>query len=136
MTQNTAAAELIADCRYCDQRHGARFLCDPAARVLEALYAQGQRFDQPVVEFPEPLNGADVFGPDTVLLAQFLVKAAVTDVAGVQRPVLIFTGIDSDGRQLPHWLYPGDAAGIRRAITLVSDLGEMAIRRAAEASSS
>jgi hypothetical protein len=124
--------ETITECRYCEKRHGAQFLCDPARRVLDALYAQGQRFDMPVVEFPEPINHADAFGEGTVLVAQVVVKAAIVPVAGVPRPVLIFTGRDSDGGVLPNWLYCASPADIKRVVQLVADMGEMAIRRARE----
>jgi len=125
-------ADVITECRYCEQEHEPTLLCDPAKRVLDALYAQGQRFDTPTVEFPEPINHADAFGEGTVLVAQVMVKAAITPVAGVLRPVLIFTGRDSDSRPLPNWLYCASAADIRRVIRLVADMGEMAIRRARE----
>ena len=120
----------ITECRYCDQRHDATFLCAPARRVLDALYAQGQRFDLPTVEFPEPINGADAFGEGTVLVAQVVVKAGLIPVAGVTRPVLVFTGRDSDGKVLPQWLYCASAGEIRKVVKLVADMGEMAIRRA------
>ena len=123
---------ITAECRYCEQQHEPTLLCDPAKRVLDALYAQGQRFDMPAVEFPEPLNHADAFGDGTVLVAQVIVKAAITDVAGVNRPVLIFTGRDSDGKPLPNWLYCGAASEVRKIVKLVADMGEMAIRRARE----
>jgi hypothetical protein len=118
------------DCRYCEQPHDRDLLCDPARRVLDALYAQGQRFDMPTVEFPDPVSHADAFGSGTVLVAQVVVKAAVTEVAGVPRPVLVFTGQDSDGRLLPQWLYCGAASEVRKIVKLVADMGEMAIRRA------
>lgn len=75
----------VITCRYCDERHGDLLLCAPAKRVLDALYAQGQRFDMPTVEFPEPVNHADAFGEGTVLVAQVVVKAATVPVAGVPR---------------------------------------------------
>lgn len=123
----------VAECRYCEQRHGPDFLCDPARRVLDALYAQGQRFDAPTVEFPEPVNHAGAFGDGTVLVAQVVVKAGLVPVAGVTRPVLIFTGRDSDGKVLPQWLYCASPTEIRKVVKLVSDMGEMAIRRARQA---
>ena len=58
------------ECRYCEQLHDAQYLCAPAKAVLDALCAQGQRFDMPTVEFPEPINHADAFGEDTVLVAR------------------------------------------------------------------
>ena len=118
------------DCRYCDQRHSGQYLCGPAKTVLDALYAQGQRFDLPTVEFPEPINHADAFGQDTVLVAQVVVKAATTPVAGVPRPVLIFTGQDIDGQVLPNWLYPAAPPDIKRLVNLVADMGTLAISTA------
>jgi hypothetical protein len=118
----------ITDCRYCDQPHDGRFLCDPARRFLEA--EQGQRFDMPTMELDEPFLEADAFGAGTVLLKQLVVLAATVPVAGVPRPMLIFTGTDAEGKPLPRWLYPGAASEIRRAIKLVSDMGELAIRTA------
>lgn len=120
----------LAECRYCDQLHATDFLCAPARRVLDALYAQGQRFDMPTVELPEPVLSAGAFGEGTVLVAQVVVKAGLVPVAGVTRPVLVFTGRDSAGNILPQWLYPGSPADIRKVARLVSDMGEMAIRRA------
>jgi hypothetical protein len=121
----------LAGCRYCDQPHDDRFLCDPAKRFLDAVTARGQRFDMPTIEFPEePILGADIFGAGTVLMAQVVVMAAVVPVAGTPRPVLIFTGTDAEGEPLPRWLYPGAASEIRRVVRLVSDMGELAIRTA------
>ncbi len=120
----------LTDCRYCEQEHDRDLLCEPARKVLDALYAQGQRFDMPTIEFPEPINYADAFGPDTVLVAQVVVKAGIVPVAGIPRPVLIFTGRDSDGKVLPQWLYCASPPEIKRVIKLVSDMGLMAIRRA------
>lgn len=122
--------DAITDCRYCEQRHAGEFLCDPARKVLDALVERGQRFDMPVVEFPEAINHADAFGADTVLVAGVVVKAAVTDVAGIPQPVLIFTGNDIDGKPLPNWLYVASPRDIKRVVGLVSEMGTMAIRRA------
>jgi len=122
--------DVITECRYCEQPHEPALLCDPAKRVLDALYAQGQRFDMPTIEFPEPINHADAFGPDTVLVAQVVVKAAVIPVAGMVQPVLIFTGRDSDGEVLPQWLYCASASEVRKVVKLVADMGDLAIRTA------
>ena len=121
---------VAAHCRYCEGSHGEQFLCDPARRVLDALLERGQRFDMPVIEFPEPINHADAFGEDTVLVAGLTVKAGVTGVAGTPQPVLVFTGNDIDGRPLPNWLYVASPADIKRIVKLVGDMGVMAIRRA------
>ena len=120
----------LIDCRYCDGKHGDLLLCDPAKRILDALYARGQRFDMPTVEFPEPIVGANGLGGDTVLVSQFVAKAALIEVAGVMRPTLVFTGSDSDGRPLPQWLYPRTPDEIGRCRDLVAEMAEMAIRRA------
>jgi hypothetical protein len=119
-----------ADCRYCEQGHDRDLLCDPARRVLDALLERGQRFDMPVVEFPDAINHADAFGEDTVLVAGVVVKAAVTEVAGTPQPILIFTGTDIDGRPLPNWLYVASPPDMKRVMKLVTDMGTMAIRRA------
>jgi hypothetical protein len=122
----------LIQCRYCDSRHGDLLLCAPAKKVLDALYAQGQRFDMPTVEFPEPVTGPGALGGNTVLVRQMVVKAATMPVAGVSRPVLIFTGRDLAESVLPEWVYPGDATDLRRTSKLVHDMTEMAIRRARE----
>ena len=122
------------ECRYCEQRHEPRLLCDPARRVLDALSARGQRFDMPTVEFPEAINHADAFGEDSVIVAGVVVKAAVAEVAGTPQPVLIFTGTDIDGRALPNWLYVASPPDMKRVMKLVTDMGTMAIRRAREQS--
>jgi hypothetical protein len=123
----------MRECRYCAQTHGTLLLCEPARRVLDALYARGQRFDLPTIEFPEAITAADAFGEDTVICAQLVAKAAVTEVAGVPRPVLILTGRDIAERVLPSWLLPGDDEDMRRFAKLVSEMTEMAIRRARKA---
>jgi hypothetical protein len=84
----------------------------------------------PTIELPEPINHADAFGQDTVLIAGLVVKAATAEVAGTARPVLIFTGEDVDGRVLPNWLYAGEPAAIRRTVKLISDMGALAISTA------
>ena len=117
-------------CRYCEQNHDPALLCDPARKVLDALAERGQRFDMPTVEFPEAINHADAFGENTVLVAGIVVKAAVTEVAGIPQPVLIFTGTDVDGGTLPNWLYVASARDMKRIMALVSEMGTMAIRRA------
>jgi hypothetical protein len=121
---------VITECRYCEQAHAPDLLCDPARKVLDALAERGQRFDMPVVEFPEAINHADAFGENSVLVAGMVVKAAVTEVAGTPQPVLIFTGTDTDGKTLPNWLYVASPPDMKRVMKLVTDMGTMAIRRA------
>lgn len=124
----------MIDCRYCEETHGDLLLCGPAKRFLDAVLEQGRRFDMPTLEFGQPMTDPGILGDDTVLLAQFVVKAAVVPVAGMCRPVLAFTGVAIDGRPLPNWLYAGTPGDIRRTVKLVADMGEMAIRRARQQS--
>jgi hypothetical protein len=130
MTGGAPGGAVSAECRYCEQEHEPALLCDPARKVLDALLERGQRFDMPVVEFPEPINHADAFGENTVLVAGVVVKAAVTEVAGIPQPVLIFTGTDIDGEPLPNWLYVASPPDMKRVMNLVTEMGTMAIRRA------
>lgn len=120
----------LTDCPWCDSQHGDLLLCAPAKRILDELYAQGTRYKMPTVEFSEPIHGAGMFGEGTVLLAQLVVKAATVPVAGVPRPMLIFTGLDADRRPLPSWVYPGTPEDIQEAVKLVADTAGMAIRAA------
>lgn len=122
----------LIDCRYCDSKHGDLLLCGPAKRMLDALLERGMRFDMPTIEFPEPIMGSDALGGGTVLVRQFVAKAALIEVAGVMRPALVFTGSDIDGRTLPNWVYPGTPEEIGRARDPVAEMAEMAIRRARE----
>jgi hypothetical protein len=127
----------LIHCRYCETEHGDLLLCAPAKNVLDALYARGQRFDMPTIEFPEPITGPDALGDGTVLCAQFVVKGGIIPVAGFPRPALIFTGQDIAGNVLPQWVLPGEGPDLRKTARLVADMAEMAIRRArAQAGSS
>jgi hypothetical protein len=126
----------IIHCRYCDSDHGDLLLCRPAKRVLDALYARGQRFDMPTVEFPDPITGPAALGDGTVLCAQIVAKGGILPVAGIPRPVLILTGQDITGNVLPQWVVPGEGPDLRRIAALVHDMAEMAIRRASEAARS
>jgi hypothetical protein len=123
----------MRECPYCAQVHGRLLLCEPARKVLDALQERGMRFDMPTIEFPDPVHAAGMFGSGTVLVAQFVAKAAIVPVAGVTRPVLILTGQDASGSVLPEWMYPGSPAELRRASGLVREMTEMAIRRARSA---
>lgn len=124
----------IRECRYCTQAHGTLLLCDPAKRVLDALADQGMRFDMPTLEFPEPITQPGAFGGETVLCAQLVAKAGITSVAGVTRPALVLTGRDIAMNILPEWILVGDGRDLRAFSKLVSDMTEMAIRRAKAAS--
>lgn len=124
------------DCRYCDQRHKPRYLCDPAKKVLDALYARGQSFNMPDVEFPEPLPMERLgmgLTADDQLVSQLVVQAATLPVAGVTRPMLIFTGRSAHGRTLPRWLYSGEDADMTNMVDLVTRMTGLAVRTAAAA---
>ena len=122
----------LVHCRYCENEHGDLLLCAPAKRVLDALYARGQQFDMPTIEFPEAITGPDALGDGTVLCAHLVAKAGIIPVAGYPRPALILTGQDIAGNVLPQWIVPGEGPDLRRIATLVHDMTEMAIRRACE----
>lgn len=124
----------VIDCRWCGATHGDLLLCDGARNLLNALYARGMELNMPTIEFDEPVQGsAGMLGEGTVLVAQLVVKAATVPVAGTHHPALILTGLDAEHRALPSWVYPADAEGIRAAVKLVSDTGDMAIRAARKA---
>lgn len=131
---------ITVDCRWCAARHTARFLCDPARKILNALYARGMEGNMPSIEFPAPIP-AEQLGyklggdPGDRLLRQLVINAITLDVAGIPRPGLILTGQDNAGDPLPRWVYAADDAGIRAAAKLVDDMGRLAIRTAAKARS-
>ena len=123
----------MSACRWCARKHGDRHLCDPAKRILDAMYAKGMEGNMPSIEFPEPVMGAAaMFGQGTVLVGQLVVYGATVPVAGVARPALIFSGTDGEGRELPKWIYPGDDDAMEAAAGLVSDMADMAVRGAAK----
>ncbi len=125
--------EPVQQCRYCVSRHGVRYLCEPAKRVLDALVARGMSFNMPTIEFPDPIPVADL-GLDAgdQLLAQVVVQAATVPAAGVIRPAVIFTGRTIYGDPLSRWLYAGDADDMTRLSALVADMTDLAVRTAAK----
>lgn len=126
----------VIDCPYCEGRHDDRYLCDPARKVLGALHDRGMRFGLPTVEFPEPIGDPAMLGDDLVLCASLVAKAAIVPCAGVPFPALVLTGTDIAGAVLPSWVMPGDGSDLRRVAKLITDITEMAIRRAREAKTS
>ncbi len=118
-------------CPYCEGRHAERYLCDPVKTIMDAMVARGRSYDMPTVELGEPIIDPNIGLPGDRMLAQLVVKAATIPVAGVFRPALVFTGVDGVSRRpLPNWVYPGRAPDIQRAMRLVSDMGELAMRTA------
>ena len=124
------SAPALAECRYCEQVHGPRILCDPARRVLDALIERGQRFDMPVVEFPDPIDHSDMFGADTVLVAGLVVKAALNPVAGHHPAPYRSSPARTDAGRSRTWLYCASPRDMKRVMQLVTEMGTMAIRRA------
>jgi len=126
----------LVDCRYCTRMHSPTFLCPPARRVLDALIEQGMAFNMPTLEFPDLVYDTlrdEPGGAEYILMRQLVIEAGLipADEGGVCRPALIFTGLSTTG-ELPRWLLPGNDDDIRRAVKLVADIGDMAIRRAAQ----
>lgn len=120
-----------AACPYCEQHHAQRYLCDPVKTVMDAMMARGRSYDLPTIQMSEPITDPNIGLPGDRMLAQLVVKAATIPVAGVFRPALVFTGVDGPTRRpLPNWVYPGRAPDIQRAIRLVTDMGELAMRTA------
>jgi len=125
-------------CRYCDETHEPRYLCDPARRVLDAMVARGMSFNMPTLAFPEPIPAAELglglgLGPDDRLVVQVSVMGAVVpDAGGVIRPAVIFTGRDAYGAQLPRWLYAADDDGMNRLAQLVREMTALAKYSAAK----
>lgn len=125
----------VHHCRYCEQDHDDRYLCDSIKRVIEALYARGTEFNMPDVTFPDPLPlhelglGLDGSKGDALML-QTVIQAACLDMNGVTKPALIFTGVDHIGRPLPKWLIAGDPADIDRGVQLHQRMAGLAIRTA------
>lgn len=117
-------------CRWCLKLHKPRLLCDPALKILNALYARGMEGNMPTIEFPEPLPAEKLGGDALTLVRQIVVKAAVVDVADVPFGALVITGRTHHG-PLPELLYPGDDDTLRRTAALVHDMAELAIRQAA-----
>lgn len=128
-------SRLNVDCRFCEQQHRPRFLCNPAKRVLDTLIERGMSFNMPTLEFPEPLPGIEQqlgMNPGDRLLVQLVVKAALIPFAGTVKPGVVFTGRTPGEEVLPQWLYAGTAEEMRKMVALVADVTEMAIRRAKE----
>jgi len=124
-----------AHCRYCEQTHDDRWVCDQIKRILDALYARGAELTMPDVTFPAPIPGHELgMGLDPAagdrVVAQVVVNAAVVDLGDVAKPVLIFTGLDSYNQPLPRWAFPGDPVDLDNLIGLMRRMAALAIRTA------
>lgn len=119
-------------CKVCLRWHAATHMCGPARRILNALAEQGMKFDMPTLEFPEPIP--HTLSSDDVTMAQLVVKAGVIAVGsgdeGTHVGALVFTGVDSRKRPLPQWVLPADDEQLDAVCALVSDMAELAKRRA------
>jgi hypothetical protein len=123
----------MRECPYCSETHGTMLLCDPARAMLDALVARGRQFDMPTIEFDDVVPDPGSAG-GRVLCAQWVVKAGLLPVPGMTVPLLLITGLDAAHRPLPEWAMPGTPAELRRFSELVSNMTEVAIRRAKAAS--
>lgn len=125
---------VYVDCRWCAQNHSARYLCEPAGMVLAGVLAKGAEGTMPQIEFPDdPIPAAQLglgLSPQDRVLRQFVVKAATTPVAGVERATLIFTGRDLDNRVLPQWVYLGGDDEVQGVADLVATNAALAVRTA------
>jgi hypothetical protein len=125
-------------CRWCTRGHPARFICPPAKRILDALYARGMDGNMPTIEFPAPIPAEQLgaqfgLGGDSRFLRSTVVQAGTVDAAGVMRPLLILTGIDTDDQPVPKYVYAGTDEEVTRFAKLVADMTDLAIRTAAKA---
>ena len=123
-------------CVHCEQHHTARFLCDPAKALLDALAARAAERNMPTLTFlDEPLTGNPFrfgTGPGDRLLSQLVVQAATIPIgdSGITKPAIILTGQDHTGAPLPQWLYAGNPADLNRSAKLVADMCALAIQGA------
>ena len=115
------------ECPWCERAHDDRYLCDTARLVLDGVRARADELRLPTTELSKPVWGT---ADGLVLLRQIIVRAAVIPIGGIDRPALIFTGQDQGGRQLDRWAYVGTKKQVHETVKLVSDMGQLAIRRA------
>lgn len=127
---------ITVHCRHCGGEHTARFLCDPAKAVLDALAAKAAERDMPTLEFLDEPIDANALGygldPGDRMMRQLVVQAAAVAVGGtdIVQPALIFTGADHTGNPLPRWMYAGTPSDMDRAAKLVTDMCALAVRGA------
>lgn len=121
-------------CRWCTEHHQPRLLCDPAKKILDALYARGMDGNMPTIEFPAAIPAEELgmgLGPGDRLVRHLVVHAATVDLAGVARPMVILTGRDTSDEVLPKWCYAADDDGMEHLVGLVTDMAALAMRTAA-----
>lgn len=126
------AAGLHLPCMYCQDHHPERYLCDAVKAYVDATRAAAAANEVPTMAFDRPVHGmlADD-DPTTVLMSQFMAYGGVVPGhAGVVFPVLVLTGRDAQQQPLPRWVYAGDSAELRRAVQLVDDMVNLAVRTA------
>jgi hypothetical protein len=122
-------------CRWCEERHRPRYLCNAAGKTLDALYQRGARGNMPELELSDPIPAEQLglgLSPDDRLVSQLVVQAASVQAAGIPRPAVILTGVDPYGKQLPKWLYAGTDEDMNRLLGLITNMVRLAMRRAAE----
>lgn len=106
-----------------------RFLCDSAKAQLDATVARADADTFPAMEFGQP---TDLLGGGQLVM-QLVVQGAVIEAAGAHHPALVFSSRGLSG-PLPNLIFPGSDEQLRGVAELVTEMAEMAIRRADEAS--
>lgn len=119
------------DCVHCRSRHTARFLCDPARLLLDSMTERGRSYDMPTVAFDgPPLHDPSIGASGDLLIAQFVVQAALIEpTPGVRHPAVIFGGRSAEG-VLPRWVHANSDKQLRASARLVHDMTELAISQA------
>jgi hypothetical protein len=102
----------LADCGWCETRHGVRWLCDPVKTYLDAVREHAGGYDLPDMAITEPVQIPPELGD--VLMRQFLCYGATAEVGGVYRPVIVVTGRDSTDKPLPRYTFIGSVQQLQR----------------------
>lgn len=116
-----------AKCRWCEERHEPRWLCDPAKLLLDESRRRGEAGNLPSIELSSPLTAEEmgIGGPDDQILRNVVVMGACGTVGGVRRAGIVLTGRALDGTPLPKWIYfsdDQDMAGLRDLVVAQIDL--------------
>jgi hypothetical protein len=114
---------------WCRDRHGRRFLCDGAKAVLDNAIERAKARTQPAVAYNEQVELVPDPAADA-MVGTVLIKAGLYPGPGVQHPALVITGRDTEGRQLPNWIYVADDATLRALPPMVNRMVDLAIAQA------
>jgi hypothetical protein len=127
-------------CRFCGQRHGERYLCDPIQEMVNVILTAAEEKDMTAQEFmsqeQHPVQ-TDLLGEGTIMARQIVIAGAVVPMSVHNRPMtpfpaLVFTGQDANGEKLPQWVFVASPYELRKIRDLCDHMTEMAIRRARE----